>query len=447
MKTTDTFVFLVTLPMHLLMLACWQPQCWADESWNQFRGPHSSGVATSDEVTVALDPAKDAAWRSETRHIGWSSPITDGKLLWMTSAQTAEATPEQKAEKLAGAKFAKLKDVVASVELFAICMDADTGKIVHHFSLDTIQSPNSISPMNSFASPTGVWSGDRVVLHFGRYGTYCLHAQTGEILWKERLVIDDSVGPGSSPVVHDGVVVIPCDGVDVQFIAGLSLQTGETLWRTPRPDFDTENGEFRKAYSTPLLLDIDGKTQAIVPGSQWCVAYDVASGSEIWRVDHGKGFSISPTPVYADGKVIFSTGYGGKELMAVDPTGNGDVTDTHIVWRSRRGASMMPSAAVVGSLVYSIAEGGILAAVSLDDGSLVWQKRLGGKYSSSPLVSGNRLIIADHDGNLIVIKAGGKYEELARYEFDEQIMASPVPIGNDLIVRTAKAVYRFSDSK
>jgi outer membrane protein assembly factor BamB len=235
--------------------------------------------------------------------------------------------------------------------------------------------------------------------------------------------------------------------MDVQFIAGLSLQSGKTLWRTARPAIDTENGEFRKAYSTPLLLEVDGKTQAIVPGSQWCVGYDVISGSEIWRIDHGKGFSVSPTPVYADGKVVFSTGYGGKEIVAVDPTGKGDVTETHVVWRSKRGASMMPSAAIVDSQVYSIGEGGILAALSLDDGSLIWQKRLGGKHSSSPLVSGNRLIVADHDGNVIVIKAGDKYEEIARYEFGEQIMASPVPIGNDLILRTAKAVYRFSDSK
>jgi outer membrane protein assembly factor BamB len=196
-----------------------------------------------------------------------------------------------------------------------------------------------------------------------------------------------------------------------------------------------------------LLLEIDGKTQAIVPGSQWCVAYDVATGSEIWKLDHGQGFSVSPTPIYADGKVIFSTGYGGKELLAVDPTGKGDVTDTHVVWRSKRGASMMPSAVALGSQVYSIAEGGILAALDLDDGTLLWKKRLGGKYSSSPLASGNRLLIADHDGKVTVIQAANAYDEIASYEFGEQIMASPIPVGKDLVLRTAKAVYRFTKPK
>ncbi|WP_160148211.1 PQQ-binding-like beta-propeller repeat protein [Rubripirellula obstinata] len=447
MKSFRLTVFVFSCVSAVWGSCCWQSIAKAEEPWRQFRGPDRSGVAASDEVTFDLSPGKNVVWRTETKHVGWSSPITDGKRLWMTSARTVAATPEQKAKKLEGATFAGLKDVVTSVDIFAVCLDVNTGEIVHHIRLDTIESPNSINPMNSFASPTGVWSGDRVVLHFGRYGTYCLNANTGDVIWKERLIIDDSVGPGSSLAIHDGIVVIPCDGMDVQYVAGLSLQSGEVLWKTSRPNIDTENGEFRKAYSTPLLIEVNGKTQAVVPGSQWCVAYDAVTGSEIWRVDHGKGFSVSPTPVYADGKVIFSTGYGGKELMAVDPTGTGDVTDTHIVWRSKRGASMMPSAAVIGSQIYSIAEGGILAAVNLDDGSLIWKKRLGGKYSSSPLVSGNRLLIADHDGNVTVIEPGKKYNEIARYELGEQIMASPIPIGNDLILRTAKAVYRFTNSK
>lgn len=416
---------------------------YGDELFRQFRGPRGDGIAPSDRVHFDLD-AQYQGWRTPTPETGWSSPITDGERLWMTAAKTTAATPEQKAAKLVDAKFADMKEVMGSVELLAICLDAQTGDVLHRIVLDRVEFPNSINAMNSFASPTGCWFGDRVVLHFGRYGTFCLDSQTGQSLWKQTLVIDDSMGPGSSAAVAEGVVVIPCDGMDKQFVSGLSLATGDELWRTDRPEMDTDEGEFRKSYSSPLVIEVSGRSQAIIPCAQWCVAYDVISGEEVWRFRHGSGFSISPSPIYADGKVIFSSGYGGKELLAIDPNGTGDVTSSHVVWRSRVAAPMMPSVAVANSSVHSIAEGGILVSVRLDDGSLQWRERLGGKYSASPLVSGDRLIIGDHDGNVTVFRAGEAFELIGRFELGEQIMASPIAIGDDLILRTKEAVYRFS---
>lgn len=415
----------------------------ADDSYRQFRGPRGDGIAASDQVIFDLEPEYQV-WRTATPETGWSSPITDGQFLWMTAAKTTESSPEQKAAKLVGAKFAGMKEVMASVELYGVCLDAATGKLVHKILLERVESPNSINAMNSFASPTGYWSDDRVVLHFGRYGTFCLDASTGDLIWKHALVIDDSMGPGSSAVGADGVVVIPCDGMDQQFVAGLSLATGEELWRTDRPEMDTDEGEFRKSYASPLVIDVSGRRQAIVPGAQWCVAYDLLSGEEVWKYRHGKGFSISPSPIFADGKVIFSSGYGGKELIAIDPNGTGEVRDSQIAWRSKSAAPVMPSVAVANSQVHSLAEGGILVSVSVTDGSLQWRQRLGGKYSASPLVSGDRLLVGDHDGNVTVFRAGDDFEQIARYEFGEQIMASPIPIGDDLILRTANAIYRFS---
>ena len=416
----------------------------AQSPWQFFRGPDGSGVASSDSVIMELEPKKNTRWRTAIAEAGWSTPITDGKRLWMTSALTTKGSDEQRAAKLADAKFAEVKDVVGSVTLFAYCLDIETGRIVHRLELARIESPGPINFMNSYASPTGVWVGDRVVLHFGRYGTWCLNSDTGTTIWKKTLEFDDSVGPGSSLKHHDGVILVTCDGIDIQFISGLSLETGEEVWRTARPPMDAEHGEFKKAYSTPLIIETAGRFQAVILGAQWCAAYDPKTGKELWRLRHSKGFSVSPTPIFVDGKVIIATGYGGNVLVAIDPTGHGDVTESHVVWRQSKGMPLMPSPIVVNGLLYCLADGGILSALRLKDGSLVWQKRLGGKYSSSPFASGDRIMIGDHEGKVTILRAGDEYQEIATYDLGEQIMACPVPIGDDLIVRTKEAVYRFS---
>jgi len=415
------------------------------QHWTQFRGPQGNGVSGNDHVTIALNPngTENLRWRTGTPEAGWSSPITDGKRIWLTAARMLEATPEQKEAKLAKVSMAAMKVVAGRVDLIAYCLNVDSGAIIHNIQLSTVDTPNPIHPMNGYASPTGVIVGDRVVLHFGQYGTWCLDVATGEKLWQRQLVVDDSVGPGSSLVEYDGKVIVTCDGMDQQFVAALSIETGNEVWRTARPTIDADNGEFRKSYSTPILIKVDGKTQVVVPASQWCVAYDPEDGHEIWRLDHGKGFSITPMPLYADCKVIMSTGYGKPDLVAIDPRGTGDITKTNILWRESRSGPVMPSMINIDSLVYAISDGGIVSALKTSDGSLTWRQRLGGKYSASPFAIGRNVIVADHDGKLTIFQAGDSYREIAKYDFGEQIMASPVPIGNDLLIRTKDALYRF----
>ena len=168
------------------------------------------------------------------------------------------------------------------------------------------------------------------------------------------------------------------------------------------------------------------------------------TGEEVWRLQHSKGFSLGCTPIAVDDKVIIATGYGGNNLVAIDPTGSGDVTNTHVLWRQSKGMPLMSSPIHLGDLLYTVTDSGILHALSHSDGELVWRQRLGGKFSSSPFASGDRLFVGDHDGKIIVFRAADKFEEIAHYELGEQIMASPIPIGDDLILRTKTAVYRFS---
>ena len=375
--------------------------------------------------------------------------MTDGRRIWLTAARVTPATAEEKAAKLANVEFAQIKDVVGSAVLRVLCVDAGSGKLLIDRELRTVDSPGPVHPMNGFASPTPALITDGpnagcVIVHFGRYGTWCL-SEDGATVWTRTLEIDDSVGPGSSPVISGSNVLIVSDGVDRQFITALSVATGEVVWQTPRPPMGDVNGEFKKAYSTPLLITVEGRTQAVIPGSQWCVAYDPADGQEIWRAKHGRGYSVTPMATYAGGLVIFSTGYGPPQLVAVDPTGTGDVTQTHVRWRQTRGAPAKPSLVAADDLLYCVADDGVLSVFALNDGSLVYRQRLGGQHSASPLLTGNRVLIGNHEGRLSVFRTGRQFEEVASLEFGEQIMASAVPLGDDLLLRTKAALYRFSD--
>ncbi|MEZ6088166.1 MAG: PQQ-binding-like beta-propeller repeat protein [Pirellulaceae bacterium] len=412
-------------------------------SWGQFRGPSGMGVVLSDQITTKLDPKEGYRWRTPLQGVGWSSPVTDGRVIWLTSAIASEATEEQKAAAVEKFQMTKMKEIAGSLELLVQCLDLRTGELLLERKLADVDQPKPIHPMNSYASPTAAISGDRVICHFGGYGTWCLDVQTGEELWNRRMVVDDSVGPGSSPVIVDDKVLLTCDGTDQQFIAALSMGTGEICWKTHRPKMRTTNGEFQKAYCTPLIVQIEGRQQAVIPGAQWCIAYDPTNGDEIWRFDHGGGFSVTPMAILADGKLVFSTGFTSPELVCLDPTGRGDVTSTHVLWRTKRNAPTKPSLVSDHENLYVISDDGILSSVSLETGETLWRKRIGGTFSASPIISGSKVFIGNHDGDMTIFKSGDEYAELGQVAFGEQIMASPMVVGNDIVIRTKAAVYRF----
>ena len=321
--------------------------------WHQFRGPNGSSVAPT-AVTTTSFSEEHVAWKTTIPGMGWSSPVIADGVIWLTTAETVAASEELIAKKTEGVSFGNGKTTVSQLTLRAICVDAETGEVVKNLVLREVDDPDLINPLNSFASPTPAIADGLVVCHFGSYGTWCLDAKTGDEKWSTALVIDHSVGPGSSPVIHDGTVLVVCDGIDAQFVAGLDLATGEKKWQTNRPPMRTTNVEFMKAYSTPLIVDVAGTSQAVVPGAQWMCAYDPQTGDEIWRADCGSGFSTTPMAVEADGVVICSTGFMKPVLFAIDPSGQGDVTKSHVRWQSNQGGSTMPTAVVRRDQLLSI---------------------------------------------------------------------------------------------
>ncbi len=423
-----------------------------DAFWPQFRGPAGQGIGNAESIPIDFGLDHGLKWRTAIKGKGWSSPVIADGRIWITTSVTTEATPEERAARLANVQEPQSKEVAGSIELSAICVDLATGEILHDISLAKFDDPDPIHPLNSYSSPTPVIDGQRLFCHFGSYGTWCLDANTGGILWTRRLVIDHSVGPGGSPAIVGDHLIIVCDGIDAQFIASLNPTTGEEQWRTSRPPMRATNGEFQKAYSTPMLIEVKGETQVVIPGAQWIVAYEPTTGKEIWRVDHGNGFSISSTAIYTGtpdrvGLVVFTTGFGQSEVVAIRPDGMGDVTLSHIAWRTDRGVPAKPSLVASGKLLYMIDDNGVFTCLNSDDASVVFRKRVQGNFSASPLLVAGYIFLCNQEGVITIVKQGLEFEEIATIQLDEKLMASPAVANNDLLIRSEHSLMRFTSEK
>jgi hypothetical protein len=295
--------------------------------------------------------------------------------------------------------------------------------------------------MNSYASPTPAIADGRVVCHFGNYGTWCLDSQTGEKKWHREFIVEHSVGPGSSPVIVDGLAVLVCDGTDLQY-----MRTGENIWKTDRPPIRAQNGEFRKAYSTPLLTELHGKRQLVVPGAQWIAGYAPANGTELWRADFGDGYSVTPMASKFKDDLIFCSGYNDNEFVAVRPSGEGQQPESTMLWRTKS-ASPMSTPILAGDCLYSLNDQGVLVCLDAATGKVRHRTRALTNVSASPLLAAGHLYFFNRSGNAIVVKCDEELKTVFEFDMGAPVLASPVPVGNDLLVRTEKELIRITKSK
>lgn len=438
-----------TIPCCLLAFCTTSLLATAAE-WKQFRGPDGQGHADAKTLPLKWSESENVQWKTPIPGRGWSSPVFEGNTIWMTTAVeetlTGEALEKARQVRLVGNPMAKQMSLVGSVSLRAVSVDARTGKVLSDIELMNIKDPPAIHTLNSYASPTPVLDGNLLLTHFGELGTACLDTYTGKVLWKSVLPSAHAVGAGSSPVVSGNLFIVPCDGTDQQYVVGLNKQTGEQVWKTPRPKMTGLLGDFHKAYSTPLLVTSGGRTQVVVPGAQWVTAYNPDDGTELWRVRHGDGFSNVPRPVVANDLVCICTGFMQPQMLAIRMDGTGDVTKSHIAWKIPKSIPTMPSPVVVDDAVYYVTDQGVATCASTKDGEVVWTKRLGGNYSASPLSAAGRIYFSNREGDTTVIRPGKEFEELANNKLDGQHMASPAVLDDSLLLRTNTHLYRIAES-
>lgn len=423
------------------------------ETWPQFRGPEGNGVAPAEHVPARFGEDENLVWKTPLVGRGWSSPVFDGEHLWVTTAEEVFPDETERREILRDAgeeeeKF-KVRQVAKRIDLSAVRIDYETGEISTVVALGRISNPQTIHTLNSFASPTPVLDpgGHRLFAHYGAFGTFCVDTRSGETEWQRTIELDHGVGPGSSPLLHDNLLVLICDGVDRQFVTALDASTGKTVWTTERPEMRATNGNQKKSYNTPLVIRAgDGRDQLVCMGAQWLVSYDPATGEEIWRLDHGSGFSVVPRPVFSEkhGLLYVSTGFGKPELLAVRPDGRGDVTGTDkVAWRETKRIPAKPSPLLVGDELYVIADGGVATCFDAETGEVHWTERIEGNYSASPLYADGRIYLANQEGKVTVCRPGRTFALLAENRLDGSLMASPIALAGSLVLRSDSAIYRF----
>ena len=417
----------------------------ADVFWPQFRGPDGQGHAEASGVPLEWSEKKNIVWKTPVEGLGWSSPVVaDGKI-WLTTAIPSYVSEEERAAQVDGRPMASQLAVASKVALLVVAFDLESGRELQRIPLFEAESPQAIHTLNSFASPTAVLGDGRLFCHFGAMGTACIDTSTGNVLWTREFVIQHSVGAGSSPVLFEDLLIIPCDGSDVQYVVAVNANTGKTVWKTDRPPMRSDVGDYQKAFSTPLVIEHAGRTQVVIPGAQWFVSYEPRTGKEIWRVDHDAGFSNVPRPVFDGERVFLCTGFVRGQMWAIRPDGSGDITETHVDWKRKKQIPTMPSPIIVDDKIYIVSDGGVASCFDTTSGDELWRERMGGKYSASPLFTDGRIYFCNHDGETTVLQPGSEYQEIAKNQLDGQLMASPVVVGSDLLLRSDTHLYRIGD--
>jgi outer membrane protein assembly factor BamB len=411
LKFVILFVLLLPKPM------------FADNNWPQLLGPEGNGLAASAKIPTEWSEQHKVTWKTAIHGQGWSSPVIWGEQIWLGTA-TEEGT-----------------------EFYAVCVDRATGAIVHDLKLFSESKPRFKHAFNSYASPSPVLEAGRVYVHFGSYGTAALDSKTGKVLWSRRdLPCDHFRGPGSSPILYKNLLIIHYDGADVQYIVALDKKTGKTVWKKNRDvKYGTNNGDFKKAYCTPSIFEIDGQPQLISPTSKATLALNPENGEEFWRVTYGE-FSATARPQYSDGLFFINTGFSKAQLLAVRAGGTGDITQTHVQWSTKKAIGSKPSQIVVNGLIFSASDkGGIVACIDAKTGQYHWMERIGGEFTASPLFANGHVYFFDQKGKATVVRAAKDFTVVKTNVLQEGFMASPAVSGNALFLRTKKALYRIEN--
>ncbi len=394
----------------------------AEENWPQFRGPRGDGSAQATGLPLTWSETEHVRWKTAIHGRGHSSPVVWDGQIWMTTA-TEDGH-----------------------RLFAVGVDRASGRILHDVPVFAVEHPQPIAALNTYASPTPVIEAGRVWVHFGTYGTACLDTASGKILWsRDDLHCDHFRGPGSSPIIYRNLLILHFDGIDVQYLTALDKNTGKTVWKTDRStDFAGADGDLRKAYSTPLLAEVDGRTLLLSAGAKAAMAYLPGSGEEVWKIRYD-GFSNTSRPLFAAGLAFINTGFGKPELWAVRPEGRGNVTESHVLWKLNKSVPAKPSALLIGPQIYMVDDRGIASCVDARTGEVLWHERIGGEFSSSPVWADGRIYVFDENGKATVLADGRQFKLLAANHLDAGCMASPAVAGKSLLVRTKTHLYRIEE--
>ena len=407
--------------------------------WPMFRGENAAGLGSGTPVVSWDVPSgRGVQWTTRIPGTGHSSPIVWGDRVFVTSATAAIPTSIQRATTTGRATITD--DGRQRWQLIAL--NRRDGRIQWSRTAHEGMPRIGRHPKASQANATPATDGKHVVAYFGSEGLYTYDVD-GRLLWSKDLGVIDvgyagvpefQWGTATSPLIHDGRVIIQADTQQHSFIAAFDVATGRELWRHTRDELPS--------WTTPVIARGPDGPVLVSSSPKFIRGLDPATGRELWRVVDDTEVKV-PTPVVGGGLVIASGGAPrGRQFVAIRP-GRDVPGGERVAWTASKGSPYTPTPLVVEGLLYILSDNGVLSCYDLASGELRYQQRIpgGDGYSASPVAAGGRLYLAAEDGTIHVVRTGRAFELLASNVVGEPLMATPAVAGNMLIVRGADHLF------
>jgi len=389
-------------------------------NWPAFRGPSRCGTASYTNLPVSWDAksGKGILWKVAVPLPGMSSPVVWGNRVFVTGA-----TEKQR-------------------EIY--CYETGKGTLLWKMGVDAAPGNTNrvpkVSKDTGFAAPTCVVDGKIVYAIFAN-GDVAAVDFCSQKMWTVDLGLPaNRYGYSSSPVIHGGNVLVQYDGVgdggNASRLIALDAVTGKKAWSVARP--------VSESWPSPILIDTGKGLQLVTMANEFIIAHNPATGEEIWRVKC-RGSDVAPSPIYAGGLVLATVTY--DLILAIRPDGRGDVTKTHVVWKSEDGVSDVASPVSNGELAFFVHSGGTVTCLDVKTGKIVWDKSLEAEFYSSPALSGDRVYLVARNGRVFIFKAGRKYEEIGTANLGELSDCSPAFVDGRIFVRGITNLFCIGNIK
>jgi len=444
-------------PGLVSLLVLLTASAFAATHWPQYRGPRASGVDDSRALPTRWDAAtgEGVRWQAPIPGLAHASPIVWGDRVYVATAVSAGAKSELKVGLYGNIESAPEKDVN---QWRLIALDKTSGAVIWdvlaHEAVPKVARHTKATHCNS----TPATDGQRIVAIFGSEGLFCFEAATGKLLWKKDLGPMDSGyfqvptaqwGFASSPILHEGKVIVQVDVQKDSFVAVFDLATGEERWRTARSDVPT--------WGTPTIVTAGGRTQIAVNGWHHSGGYDFATGRELWRYDGGGDIPV-PTPVAAGDLIYFTSAHGrSRPMRAIRADATGDLTPDDsgamkpgVAWNHDRKGSYMQTPIVVGDLLYGCTDVGLLTCFDAKTGEIRYSERLSKTsegYTASPVSDGRNLFFTSELGNVFIVPANGTFSVLANNPLGETCLSTPAISEGVLFFRTREKIVAVGPAR
>lgn len=412
--------------------------------WPQWRGPHGSGIADEKDLPQTWSATENVAWKAKLAGVGVSSPIVAGNAVYVTSqlgtgisrqgprlAQGAAA--EGAGERSITGGGSAGDKVVFLVEAF----NRANGQRLWEYRVDAAGPLESVHDKHNLASPSPVTDGQLVYAWFGTGQVVALDL-SGTLVWQRHLGQEISPfninwGHSSSPTLHGDSLILLCDHAPASYLLAVDKKTGKDKWKADR-------GKGRQSYTTPFVVETGTGPELVVNSSERVDAYDPRTGAFLWHVGGTNQFPI-PAPTFSNGVIYMTRGYRSGPYMAVRPGGRGDVSSSHVVWQVATGAPYISSLVYDAGLLYMASDVGAISVIEADTGKRLWQERVNGLFSASPVAGDGKVYFVSETGEVIVLKAGRQPQVIARNDIGERLMASPAISNGQIFLRSDGSIF------